>query len=321
MCVRSNIGPRGGGEHVRLADSRLVLYVALVAAKFFGRFSERLAGPPAYLLWFMPWRVPVSKRGLQKQASWLRPTRPFTMRTSTGRIAGFTAGDGPPVLLVHGWGETAAGLGGFIAPLLEAGFSVVGFDLPAHGRSSGQMTHGPLEAAVAAREVADDFGGVHAVIAHSLGGNAALLAMRDGLEVSRVVLIAPNVDVSYAMDAFQAMLGLPDKAMTGLKRKIERRFGPSGWRSVTLDDLEGRFEMPALVFHDPEDAQVPFEGSERLVRTWHGATLVEADGLGHGTITRDPSLIETAVRFVKGSSHEAAKGSAEGAVRGSDRPA
>jgi hypothetical protein len=43
---------------------------------------------------------------------------------------------------------------------------------------------------------------------------------------------------------------------------------------------------------------VPFEGSERLVRAWTGSRLIEGPGLGHGAITRDPSVIESAVAFV-----------------------
>jgi pimeloyl-ACP methyl ester carboxylesterase len=291
---------------MRLANSRLVLFAVLGTTKFLGRFSERLTGPAAYLLWFMPWRVPVSERGLKKQAGWLEGTEPFTLRTSVGRIAGFTAGEGPLVVLVHGWGESSGGLGGFIAPLVGAGFKVLGFDLPAHGKSSGQLTHGPIDARVAVREVADHFGGAHAVIAHSLGATAALLAMRDGLDPKRVVLLAPNVNVFYAMDTFQGMFGLPPKAMTGLQRKIERRFGPNVWRDVNADELGGRFEMPALVFHDPADPQVPLKGSEDLIRGWRGAKLIEAPGLGHGTITRDDSVIEAVRAFLTNPSQEPA---------------
>lgn len=283
---------------MRLAKSRLALYATLFATKFFGRYSARLAGVPAYFLWFIPWRVPVSERGLQKQARWIEGTQRFALRTSVGRVGGFTTGDGPLVVLVHGWGERAAGLGGFIAPLTNAGFRIVGFDLPAHGSSSGQMTHGPLDSATAMREVADHFGGAHAVIAHSLGANAALLAMKDGLAVNRAVLLAPNVDIAYAMQTFQFMFGLPEKAMSGLKRKIERRFGPSIWRDVNGDHAATGIKTPGLVFQDPDDPQVPIEGSERLVRAWTGSELIEAPGLGHGGITRDPSVIERAVAFV-----------------------
>ncbi len=283
---------------MKLANSRLLLYSTLFLARFLGRFSARLAGAPMYLLWFTPWRLPVSPRGAQKQARWLEPTQPFTLKTTRGRIAGFTAGDGPLVVLVHGWGERAATLGGFIAPLTDAGFHVVGFDLPAHGASARQITYGPLDAAAVLREVVDHFGGAHAVIAHSLGGTAALLAIRVGLPVSRAVLIAPNVDVAYAMETFQRMFGLPSKAITGLKHRIERRFGPGIWREVNAYGHVPHIGAAPVVFHDPDDPQVPFAGSERFVREWPGSILIATPGLGHGTITRDQSVIERAVGFV-----------------------
>lgn len=290
---------------MKLANSRPVLYGTVGAARFFGRYSSRLAGAITYWMWFTPWRVPISDRGVRKQARWLEPTDPFILNTSKGRIAGFTAGEGPVVMLIHGWGERAAGLGGFIAPLTDAGFRVVGFDLPAHGASSRQMTN-PIEWAAVMREVADHFGGAHTVVAYSLGANAALLAMKEGLNVKRAVLIAPNVDVEYALKTFQAMFGLPPKAIEGFRRKLERNFGHNIWYELRGDHLATYIEAPGLVLHDPDDPQVPFMGSERLVRAWPGSTLIEAPGLGHGTITRDPSVIERVVAFVTEPALEAA---------------
>ncbi|HEV3471745.1 MAG TPA: alpha/beta fold hydrolase [Actinomycetota bacterium] len=282
---------------MKVANSILTLKAMVVAIRLFGRFSSRLGGAVAYWLWFIPWRIPVSERGSQKQARWLEPTQPFVLRTSLGRIAGFTAGDGPLVMLVHGWGERAAGLGGFIAPLTDAGYKVVGVDFLAHGGSSRQTTN-PIESATVMREVAEHFGGAHAVIAHSLGASATLWAMREGLACKRAVLIAPNVDMTYAMETFQGMFGLPPKAITGLKRKLERRFGSNIWQELGGDHLARDNTTPGLVFHDPDDPQIPFEGSERLIRAWAGSRLIEAPGLGHGAITRDPSVIERAVAFV-----------------------
>ena len=282
---------------MRLATSRPVLIATLALTKILGRFSARLAGAPAYLLWFIPWTAPVSDRALQKQAGWLEATQPFTVRTSVGRVAGYTAGDGPTVVLIHGLGDRAAGLGGFIAPLTDAGFKVVALDLPAHGDSSGQMAN-PIMWATAVREVAGHFGGAHAIVAHSLGACAALWATKDGLTAQRVVLLAPTIDMASARDTFQVGFGLPPKAMDGLKRKIERRYGPTIWRDLSGEHLVTFIDSRGLVIHDPDDPQVPFAASERLVRVWTGSKLIEAPGLGHGPITRDPAVIEQAVAFV-----------------------
>ena len=282
---------------MKVAESRPILFATIALTRLLGRYSSRLAGVPAYLLWFIPWTVPVSDRGLQKQAGWLKAATPFALRTSVGRVAGFTAGEGPLVILIHGLGERAAVLGGFIAPLIGAGYRVVGLDLPGHGDSSRQMTN-PIIGAAAVRDVADHLGGAHAVIAHSLGACAALWALNDGLSAQRAVLIAPTVDMTHAMNTFRAGFGLPPKAITGLKRKIERRYGPTIWRDLGGEYLAADIETPGLVFHDPDDPQVPFEGSERLENVWKGSKLIPAPGLGHGAITRDPSVIEQAVGFV-----------------------
>ncbi|MGH3440833.1 MAG: alpha/beta fold hydrolase [Nitriliruptorales bacterium] len=300
---------------MRLANSLLVLKATVAATRFFGRHSARLAGAAAYWLWFVPWRIPVSDRGLQKQARWLEPTQPFVLRTSVGRIAGFVAGDGPTVMLAHGLGERGASLGGFVAPLTDAGFRVVGLDLPGHGGSSGQTTN-PIVMAAALREVADHLGDAHAIVAHSLGASAALWAMNDGLVVNRAVLIAPTVDMGYAMETFEFLFGLPPKAIAGLKRKIERRYGPTIWRDLRGEHLATNVETAGLVFHDPDDPQVPFAGSERLVRAWPGSKLIQAPGLGHGAITRDPSVIERAVTFVAQPALKPASASAEAVRRG-----
>lgn len=240
----------------------------------------------------------MSDRGLAKQAGWLAPTQRFILRTSAGRISGFAAGDGPLVILVHGWGESAAGLGGFVAPLSEAGFSVVGFDLRGHGGSGGQTTD-VVESATVIREVAEHFGGAHAVIAHSMGANSALWALKDGLDVNAAVLIAPNVDLAYAMETFEVLFGLPPKAIEGLKRSIERKFGRTIWRDIRGDHLARSVTAPGLVFHDPDDPQIPFVGSQRLVKAWGGSELVETPGSGHGAITRDKRVLDRAVGFIQ----------------------
>lgn len=288
---------------MRLADHPSVLKATLRATNLLGRRSSFLASFPAWWLWFIPWSVPVSERGLAKQARWLAPTQPFALKTSGGRVAGFYAGDGPVVLLVHGWGERAASLGGFIEPLCAAGFRVVGVDLPAHGDSAGQSTN-IIRAGGAMAEVANEFGGASAVIGHSMGANTALWAMDHGLQVKAAVFLAPNVDLASAMETFASLFEIPPTAIAGLKERIERRFGKTVWRDIRGDNLARGLEVPGLVFHDPADPQVPFAGSQRLVEAWGSATLVPVPGLGHGAITRDAGVIERAVGFVTAEAEE-----------------
>src|SRR5688500_16792196 len=111
---------------MRAADSPLAFKAYYAGMKVTARFSVPLSGWFANKLWFTPWRVQPSERGLRRQAEWLSGTTPAHFSTRYGHIAGFEAGTGPTVLLVHGWGERAASLGALVRPLTSAGYRVVG---------------------------------------------------------------------------------------------------------------------------------------------------------------------------------------------------
>ena len=70
-----------------------------------------------------------------------RPGEREVLESATGsRIAGMQVwswGEGPIVLLVHGWNGRSTQLGGFVSPLVARGHRVVAFDALGHGDSDG----------------------------------------------------------------------------------------------------------------------------------------------------------------------------------------
>jgi len=97
------------------------------------------------------------------------------------------------VALLHGWGGHAGQIASFVDPLVAAGFRVIAADAPAHGASPGELSSLPDLARLVACLALDERP-LHGVIAHSLGAAATTLAMADGVDVDRAVLIAPPVD-------------------------------------------------------------------------------------------------------------------------------
>jgi pimeloyl-ACP methyl ester carboxylesterase len=284
---------------MRAADSPLAFKAYYVGMKAAATFSIPLAGWFANKIWFTPWRVTPSERGLRRQAEWLSDTRPIRLSTRYGQIAGIEAGAGPTVLLVHGWGERAASLGALITPLTSAGYRVVGIDMPGHGDSA-HITAQPnlYVAAETIQDVADQLGGVSAVIGHSVGGHSTMMALKNGLQVDSVVLLSPSSHLGHALTRFEEMLSLPSRATAGLRRTIERRFGENIWEGTQGSELIRDVDTPALIVHDRDDPQVPLEDSEYLVSSWPSATLITTDSLGHGRILRDENVIANAVSFI-----------------------
>ena len=264
-------------------------------ARTLGRRSSLLGGWLASMLWFTPWPTATTAASAARESAWLAGTTPLSVEAGRWRLHGYSAGHGPTVLLVHGWGDHAARMGGFVAPLVAAGYRVVGLDLPGHGRRGPKATDLPTLAA-ALTAAGPQLGPIHAIVAHSMGGTVTMFATRDALSPQALVLLAPPVRLEHAVARFGELLDLPDRVLLGLRRRIERRFGRSVWDDYAADAL--RLEVPTLVIHDVEDPQVDIDDSRLLVRAWPHAQLVETAGLGHHRILRDPEVVASAVAFV-----------------------
>ena len=257
-------------------------------------FSTELAGRWVNRLWFRTYRYPQPER----EREWLAGARPLTLTHRDRPLAVYCWGEGPTVLLVHGWHGRGPQLGAFAAPLVAAGFRVVAFDAPAHGRTPGDATDLP-EVSEALMTVAGAFPPLHGVIAHSFGVACTLYAIAQGLAPRRFVGISAPSDIDFLMASFAARLAVPDAAMTVHRRLLEARFGADLWQRFSPNDIARRLDVPALLVHDDEDHDVPVHQGATLARAWPHADFVQTHGLGHRRILRDPQVIARAAAFMR----------------------
>lgn len=211
-------------------------------------------------------------------------------------IRGWSWGEGPVVLLVHGWEGRGSQLTAFVRPLVAAGYRVVTYDAPAHGASDGSRSSLP-HFTWALRGVADATGAPHAIIAHSLGCAAVTLALRDGLAASRLVYFAPPLDPVAYTQRFGEILDLDDAIIDRMRLRIEERFLRK-WSDYSLAQTAKEMTAPLLVLHDREDQDTFWHEGNALTSAWPGARLITTEGLGHRRILREPGLIEEVVRFL-----------------------
>src|SRR5262245_27233474 len=143
---------------------------------------------------------------------------------ATWAWGGNAGSEAPAVLLAHGWGGHAAQMRGFVFPLLSAGYRVIAFDQPAHGVSYGKLA-GLTHFADVLTEVAWHHGGVEGVIAHSMGGAGAALAIARGLRVKRIVTFGAALDVSFYSRQFARWHWIPQRVQAAMQAAVEERFG------------------------------------------------------------------------------------------------
>ena len=222
---------------------------------------------------------------------------PSFPKLSTGRIAAWSWGRGPTVLLTHGWSGSAGDMAPLAAAFVQAGYRAVMLDMPGHGRSDPAATNLIVYLRTLA-EMAQLIGPLDAAVGHSLGGTATALALGEGLiSARRAVLLAPGLSPwAFARD-FAKIIALPEARVPGMVRRTEELVGR---KADTLDvaaTVTG-LATPGLIAHAPEDADVPYAHSEAIAAAWPNARLVSRPGLGHRKILRDPETIARAVEFV-----------------------
>lgn len=204
----------------------------------------------------------------------------------------------PYILFSHGWSSHGTRIAPWVTPLREAGYAVVAFDQAGHGKSGGDRTTLP-DFACHLMAVARRYGPATAVIGHSLGGAATAIALANGMQAQRAVLIAPAADGLAAMERFCRLLWLDAPFARRMAALFERR------TRVSVDDLQAHryvaaIGRPALIVHDLEDREVPWHEGERYARLWPGARMISTRGCGHNRIADDPGVIAATLRFLRG---------------------
>jgi len=220
----------------------------------------------------------------------------LVVRDGALEIAAYTIGDGPVVMLLHGWGGAAIDMMQLGGAFARAGFRAVLFDMPGHGRSSGRESS-LVEFLRATRVVANALGAPELVVGHSFGGAAAILGITEiALPVRGAVLISPAPGPAYYVDRFTRAVGLPRERTEGMVHRLVQRVG----RTIeSLDAVAAArcADVPALIMHDPNDREVPWRFASAIADALPSSRLVPAPALGHRRILQDPTTISAAVAF------------------------
>lgn len=237
-----------------------------------------------------------------------------------------TAGQGPPLVLLHGWG-LHSGIWSTLLPRLHQRFRVTCVDLPGHGRSRGWAAGFDLQTAAAAvLEVAPR----HAAwLGWSLGGQVALAAAAaHGERIGRLVLVAttprfvagpgwpcgvePGVlaGFSASLDAdyrktvgdFLMLQVRGDSHAASLLRDLREtvfaRGDPepgalqAGLAVLAGTDLRGvlhRLFQPALVYSGRRDRLTPPEAGRRMAGALPGGRFHMSPSAAHAPFLSHPA--------------------------------
>lgn len=235
----------------------------------------------------------------------LREKASVTYRLVAGdkKVAVFEWGDGPVLLMVHGWGSRATRHGTLIDAMVTAGYKVIAFDLPGHGLSTGQTTD-LWELFQIIGSIISDSGGAHAIVTHSFGGLAASHALKKGVDVKRAAFIAMPSLMPGLLHNFCRALSLKDRLRQKIDKRMDEHFsflGADYRQQFSAFHEAHKITIPVLLVHDEGDQDIAILESEIFVDKLPQGELLKTTGLGHNKILRDKEVLGKIKAFLASS--------------------
>ncbi|QEY72660.1 alpha/beta fold hydrolase [Pseudomonas denitrificans (nom. rej.)] len=204
-------------------------------------------------------------------------------------------GEGPAVLLMHGWEGRPTQFATLIEKLVGAGYGVIALDGPGHGRSPGHEADIVLFAR-ALLEAASELPPLRAVIGHSMGGASALLATQMGLRTETLVTIGAPSNVLGVLRGFSRMVGLAPLARSRFIRMIEAR---AGIAAKQLDVARYELDFPGLVVHAEDDRYVRVGEAAAIHEAWPRSRLLRLKDGGHHRVLADAVVTEAILELLE----------------------
>jgi len=249
----------------------------------------------AVWLFTKPYRSPI----LPKEGELLAKARCYDLDHKNGKLAVMEWGDGPVVLCIHGWSSRGLRFSSLIEVLADAGYRLVAFDAPAHGRSSGSHID-LMEYVDALMQVSGKVGPLHGIIAHSFGATATLLALERGLTAEKVVFFSALNGLRGPLDYLAEKLQMSAKVLQKVKGIFETKFSRSIESLEAVRIVPQLTTPPLLLFHDRDDPVLPYHNALDLTRVWKNSQLIATLGTSHHSILDDPWVIRATVECLRG---------------------
>lgn len=208
-------------------------------------------------------------------------------------------GDGDKkILVMHGWSSRATQFRFFIDGLTKSGYQVIGIDAPAHGKSDGKQTD-LFDFAGVIKLTEQHYGGFYGIVAHSLGGVASIINVKNGLKVERLVVIAsPAIAGDILKNFISRVKAFPSRGEY-LRKRMKEKY-KMDFEAVTASEVVKNFpNVKTLLVYDKNDYEAPWHHGEAIYNEVPDAEFLKTEGLGHTRILKDKTVIDKTITFLK----------------------
>ena len=214
------------------------------------------------------------------------------------RHAAWSWGQGPAVILAHGWGGAAAQMAPLAVQIASLGFQAIAIDITGHGASPGDRTRWEWlirDVALAAQT----FGPLHAAVGHSAGGLAIMAARAlKGLRAQRYACICAPSHPFPPVRRIQELLNPRPGVIARYQEYLASQF-ETDWATLRTGISYAGAGSELLLVYDQKDRFVPHGEGDRIKAVCPEVKLVKTRDFGHTRILGTPDLANLVGGFLK----------------------
>jgi pimeloyl-ACP methyl ester carboxylesterase len=213
--------------------------------------------------------------------------------TREGTIQTYHLGQGPAVLLIHGWAAGGYQFFPLMRGLARCGFRAVAFDHFGHGHSTGDQAS--LQSFIVASNLMLKYlndnahDGVAGIVAHSMGCIALANANAKLIGDTPLMLIAPVFNFREFFARQVRKSGLSAKLAARCLERLEQGSG-FGQGSMSLNKKLVAYADQTVIVHDKTDEEANFVDSVKFCTENPLTRLNTTTGQGHERIIHSESV-------------------------------
>jgi len=239
-------------------------------------------------LFFTPIRFPVSKDEINFRAQ----AKITFFKYHYEQIAQYQWGnpEHPIVIIMHGWSSRASQFRSITQALLDLNYCVVAVDAPGHGLSTGIETT-VIEFSDVLEVVLKQYPNHQAVIAHSLGGAAALKASAN-YKINNLLLLAIPCIADEIITAYVQRVNAGKNTGIGIAQKVQRITGKSLEHFTAIAYAEKAQYNAILAWYDTKDYDAPVHHGEALCEKLKNPQFLVTKEYGHFKLIKQKQIAD-----------------------------
>jgi len=283
--------------------------MALSSSTYFtiGRLSVKYLGAifPSFVcrIVLRHWHRTFRTRSRPSEAEIFRNAYQQSLIFDGQQVMSYSWGNGKQaILLGHGWNGRAGQFAALIPVLVDAGWKVIAFDAPGHGKSSGNSTS-LVQIAGVVTAICSQHPEIKHYIGHSAGGMSGLIAQAHSMWekplFAKMVCIAMPRDSEWLFDLFCDALHATPPMRIRLKKGYLEQQHMADWHATSPIELVKGIDTHGLLIYDDTDKGIPLEQGKTLAENWKGSKLFVSHGYGHLRLLSSKTVIEQVRDFLK----------------------